>query len=230
MSHWLEKVIALLEAETSDLRELARLAGGNPKTFYRGVDLNNLDTTGQDLEGMEFSEPFGPATSAVRKQKLIYNTVGDLARPVEVVQKVLRVRKQEERMAILLDLLLRNPADAPFLLTLYSKDKAKYANRVLKQLEIEVRASASVGDMFGAVPNYSRLSALQLARIVNRPFSRGMPNNRAFLLYFMAKHLARYPDINKYLRTKLERSPSIFLDPMRGEIRKLLDRGVSQHE
>jgi hypothetical protein len=40
MKHWLQTVITLLEADTADLRELARIAGGNPKIFYRGINLN----------------------------------------------------------------------------------------------------------------------------------------------------------------------------------------------
>jgi len=57
MSHWLEKVVVLLKADTKDLRELARLAGGNPKTFYLGVDRRKIDFRGQDVQGMRFSDP-----------------------------------------------------------------------------------------------------------------------------------------------------------------------------
>jgi hypothetical protein len=56
VSHWLSKVIELLQVETADLRELARLAGGNPKTFYRGARLDGVDLRGQDLRGMQFTE------------------------------------------------------------------------------------------------------------------------------------------------------------------------------
>jgi hypothetical protein len=56
LPHWLSKVVDLLQVETADLRELATLAGGNPKTFYRGARLNGVDLTGQDLSGMEFTD------------------------------------------------------------------------------------------------------------------------------------------------------------------------------
>jgi hydroxysqualene synthase len=55
MSHWLDKVVTLLQSDTSDLRELARIAGGDPRTFYRGANMNGSDLCGQDLRGMEFT-------------------------------------------------------------------------------------------------------------------------------------------------------------------------------
>jgi tetratricopeptide (TPR) repeat protein len=54
--HWLGKVRLILEADTADLRELALLAGANPKTFYVGARLKGVDVRGQDLRGMKFSE------------------------------------------------------------------------------------------------------------------------------------------------------------------------------
>lgn len=54
MAHWLSKVVALLNAETSDLRALAHLAGEDPRTFYKGTSLAGADLRGQDLRGMEF--------------------------------------------------------------------------------------------------------------------------------------------------------------------------------
>jgi hypothetical protein len=56
VSHWLSKVVDLLNTETADLRQLAKLAGGNPKTFYRGARLDGVDLSGQDLRGMEFTD------------------------------------------------------------------------------------------------------------------------------------------------------------------------------
>jgi hypothetical protein len=48
LSHWLEKVVLLLQAETSSLRELARLVGRDPRTFYSGVRFEALDLTPED--------------------------------------------------------------------------------------------------------------------------------------------------------------------------------------
>jgi hypothetical protein len=56
VSHWLDKVVTLLQAGTTDLRELARMAGGNEKTFYLGIDIEKLDLSQQDLRGIEFTD------------------------------------------------------------------------------------------------------------------------------------------------------------------------------
>jgi hypothetical protein len=57
MAHWLQTVVDLLQAPTTDLRELAKLAGANPKVFYRGARFRDgLDISGQDLRGMEFTD------------------------------------------------------------------------------------------------------------------------------------------------------------------------------
>src|SRR4051812_43347157 len=64
MRHWLDGVLLLLQADTSDLRELARLAGGNPKTFYRGANLDGVDISGQDVGDMEFTR-FSSAQTTV---------------------------------------------------------------------------------------------------------------------------------------------------------------------
>lgn len=54
MSHWLDKVLELLRHETSDLRVLAKVAGADVRTFYRGIKLDGVDICGQDVRGIEF--------------------------------------------------------------------------------------------------------------------------------------------------------------------------------
>jgi predicted Zn-dependent protease len=55
MAHWLQKVVDLLQSDDSDLRALAKAAGGDPRTFYLGTDLSGADLRGQDLRGMNFT-------------------------------------------------------------------------------------------------------------------------------------------------------------------------------
>ncbi len=54
--HWLLSVGNILRSRTSDLRELALIAGRDPKTFYMDSDLSGADVRGQDLRGMIFSD------------------------------------------------------------------------------------------------------------------------------------------------------------------------------
>lgn len=223
MSNWLEMVVTLLQAQTSNLRELARIAGADPRNFYRGIRLSDLDVAGQDIDGMEFADrPVGGAEEFSLQHPIYY--ADDKTIPaIEVLNQIHHVGRQEERLAILLDLILRNPVEASFLIKIYSKDRAKYANRVLKQIDIEITQNRKHDDLFQEERG-RRLNAVQLARIVNEPFSRGMPGNRAALLYYMAKHLARYPDINNYLRNKIAKARSVFITPYRREIVDFLDR------
>lgn len=53
--HWLEDIEAVFRAPTGDLRQLAIVAGGDPRTFYIGTDLTGVDISGQDLRGMKFT-------------------------------------------------------------------------------------------------------------------------------------------------------------------------------
>jgi formylglycine-generating enzyme required for sulfatase activity len=55
MTHWLDKIVEIMKAETADLRELARIAGYDPTDFYRGTVIDGADLCGQDLTGMEFT-------------------------------------------------------------------------------------------------------------------------------------------------------------------------------
>jgi hypothetical protein len=55
MAHWLDIVVKILTAETTNLRELAEMANGDPKTFYVGVNLDDVDFSGQDVTGMHFT-------------------------------------------------------------------------------------------------------------------------------------------------------------------------------
>ena len=45
------KLGAIIMHPGDDLRELASLAGGHPKSFYRGANFNDADLRGQDLRG-----------------------------------------------------------------------------------------------------------------------------------------------------------------------------------
>jgi len=55
VTHWLDKVVEILNADTNDLRQLARIAGYNPKNFYRWTSMDGADLRGQDLTGMKFA-------------------------------------------------------------------------------------------------------------------------------------------------------------------------------
>lgn len=55
MPHWLDTVIKIIMADTDNLRELATIAGGDPRNFYIGTKMDGADVKGQNLTGMKFS-------------------------------------------------------------------------------------------------------------------------------------------------------------------------------
>lgn len=55
MITWEEKIKNILLSTTGDLRELAKIAGEDPATFYRCQDLSMCDLRGQDLRGMDLT-------------------------------------------------------------------------------------------------------------------------------------------------------------------------------
>ena len=193
MTHWLSKVMLVLQANTADLRELAKIAGGDLKTFYRGVRPEDLDLVGQNLEGIEFSEPSPPAAANPQQLNFSFpeNQRGELT-PSQIASKIKRAVRQEERAALLLSVFLVERELGMQIIEFYGNDKAKLTNSVLGVLkeiaEIELLEN-------------KRFTNLYIARKVSGRFARTV-EKRAILAYFMAKYLHHYPDINVWLRRK----------------------------
>ena len=221
MEHWLDKVVALLQADTADLRELARMAGGNPKTFYRGINPRELDLEGQNIEGMDFAPVHETSDDGYSGLFVPLNSEESFLIAIDdLIHAIRRVGRQEERLALLLKLILENRSVGVSIIGAYGRDKAKYANRVLAELGRALEDERAQMSLFEAGPT-KRHSDDLLARILQQPFSRGMPGNRSGMLYYMAMHLSNYPKINAFLKAKLENSYSIFLN--KEDVRNHLD-------
>lgn len=237
MSHWLDIVIDLFKAETKDLRELAKIAGADPATFYRGVEPTELDLEEQDIDGIEFSssEAFIDALldgSSINigigtGENLIMET-GNLARFIS------SFKRQEERVSLLLRLVLEHRYAAIHILEQYGSDRAKYANLALAellnalrlerdQMELFEEEDAQMSFLSKPTPSRIRLADDELARIVHRTFSSIPPSNRSALLFYMAKHLSSHLSVNKFLRSTIARSRSMFTEPNKPQILELLE-------
>jgi hypothetical protein len=220
MVHWLDKIVALMRADTADLRELARIAGGNPKTFYRGIKLEDLDLDGQNVEGMEFGSPttdgFLGLLIDISKDESLFVSIDDL------INAIRKIGRQEERLVLLLKLILENRNLGAWIIETYGLDKAKYARRALADLRKTLEDENAQMSLFETIP-IKRVSEDILVHIIQHPFSRGMPDSRAAILYFMTMHLSGYPKINDFLRSRLQSTHSIFLDSYRKEMEKSLD-------
>jgi hypothetical protein len=189
MSHWLEKVIILLEADTSDLRELARLAGGDPRTFYKGVDIKKLDLADQNIEGMEFSDN---NFDAQQEQAELALRAHQQEWPTDEVAKFIKHRKrQEERAALMLNEFLRDRSRAHEIIERYAADKAVGTNVVIRRLR-EIQADEFSGKI---------RSDLYIARRVSGAFARA-EDKRHIVTYYIAKYLHDRPEIKQWLRGK----------------------------
>ena len=105
----------LVETDHTDLAGLAKIAGGDPKTFYRGANFNNADLRGEDLRGFDltdatFKRVRVDRTTRVDKEFLsalgLERTVGVFVPLGEVISSILKIPKsasKEERLGDLIE-------------------------------------------------------------------------------------------------------------------------------
>ena len=103
MNHWLDMVVTLIESDTADLRELCRIAGGDPATFYQGIDISKLELSESDRQFLQH---------------------GEISDAVSRVKKAVR---QEERVALLIAQILENRKVGLCAVVQYSGERAKFA-------------------------------------------------------------------------------------------------------
>jgi hypothetical protein len=228
MSHWLQKVVAILKAETADLRELAHLAGGNPETFYRGAKMDGVDLSGQDLRGMEFTnldlalvwtdsntrldEPAAPADTDVPR--------GDADTSARIALLELKdSTRQELRLAIVFDTIFSSLQVGKILLDrYYSHDRAVFADRVVENLRSILLRNDSV------------LAPAAVRRELQRVLSHFYGLRKGQLLLDFAERLGKYEEINQMIKWRLDRSQSIYVMPFDKPIRAALSKGARHHQ
>jgi hypothetical protein len=181
----------LLQAETADLRELARIAGANPATFYRGIDLHDLELNGQNIEGMEFSSPPHRQNVTGYQLDLDIYLPDDIDRPENTAARIKSAPRQEQRAAMLLGEFLRNRSRALQIIEKYTNDKARLTNSALNVLR----------DIWMEEVEGRKFTDLQIARKVSGCFSKA-EDKRAVLAYYLAKHLPLSYELKKWLREK----------------------------
>jgi hypothetical protein len=128
-------------------------------------------------------------------------------------------QRQEERIAIIIDSLIQDRDIGISMLTESSRDRAKYTREIASELLsiLNTREPSSF------------ITDLEIVKLVRKKFAKGMPSNRNALLYYLSKHLCKYPEINSYLRMATDRSESIFLADQKKDIYLFLDNPQNDH-
>ena len=209
MGHWLDKVLLLLSAPTADLRELARLVDEDPRTFYRGIDAADLEVDDQDVADIEFGQIDSSFSYAAND-----NYAPGSPRALEtqnVIKMVRSIGRQEERVALTLDLMLKDRALGFALLQESENRGSKFENYAIEQIQASLPSHiASINDQAA------------VASLVSKFFTYTFPMNRGRLLFFLARHLSKYPVVNKAIKRSLDRTASMFVEEYRTKINDLL--------
>ncbi|MCA1433354.1 hypothetical protein I6F33_10230 [Bradyrhizobium sp. BRP20] len=130
-----------------------------------------------------------------------------------LLDQLARIRRQEERMAVLMSTILDNPLVGKAALVEYGRDRAKFADWTVKELRKIF--------MDTNWPSDERV----IATLVPKLFTKQYPLARGDLLLYLARHLAKWPVVKSAIQKCLERTNSMLVDLQRAEIEKALSKG-----
>lgn len=120
--------------------------------------------------------------------------------------------RQEERIAVLLDYALRDRRLVLSYLDSDPGDRAKFATKAFGLIKQTLKAC----------DKDTRRTQIAISKLISRLYSDAFPSNRAALLFFLAKHLARYRTIRETIRKIMSRSNSYYVKGQRAAIEKML--------
>jgi hypothetical protein len=139
----------------------------------------------------------------------------------DAVREIEHARTQEQRIAIVLDELAKNPIVGTWVLSFYTKEKGKYATRILAAARDASRISSERGhpDIISTVRDIVELS-YQIAY----PMSRGK------LLAQFAIYLAKYPVIGRQLLNYARSSSAMDIVEFRAFIEACIELPPKEEE
>jgi hypothetical protein len=135
-------------------------------------------------------------------------------RVADTLRMIKKTGRQEERIAILLSEILNDRDVGLDVLEAY-EDRALFAGRVLKTLKSNLSA-APRSNSVGA------LDQIVIADLVVRMCRVAFPASRGLLLYHLSKYLAKYPTLNQTIRSRVNSSHSVYVEPYRNAIARNL--------
>ena len=200
MTHWLDKLLDIFSADSAELRSLAIVAGGDPETFYIGTDMRGADLRGQDLRGMKFTHLDLASVLIDQDTKLegladelaLLDNVDELRANFEFV-KIRKMKRQEERLAVILKIFLDRPELRNFIKNNY-RDKAKFTRDAIDKL----LDWTDKEDLFG-----EKYEELDFGSFLEHVINNSFPLNRGFLLLYLAKYFGYDPLVIRVIRKRL---------------------------
>jgi hypothetical protein len=131
----------------------------------------------------------------------------------ELLRRVERTARQEERIPILLKALLEERQAALTVLDLY-RDRSHLANSIISELRHKLALASR---------NRDKSDEEIIAELIPRIFTHNHPASRGSSLYSLARQLAAWPKINRAIRNSTDRTRSTYVDPYRTRIGQVLD-------
>jgi hypothetical protein len=186
-----------LDLRALDVRDYARV---DQASLREKLSAEFSQTSGDDL----------PAPHHDIKPSNLLQT----GRVSELLNAINRTRRQEERIAILIDTFLKDRELGLSALAQYKEDRGKFATWALHELRSSL--------MFSRARSPSA-DEEAVANLIPRFFTKAFPLSRGDLLYLLAWHLAKWPKINAAIRYSLNKTRSMFVNAYRAQIEDLLN-------
>jgi hypothetical protein len=209
----------LCVATDSEMAKRILLARGQLSATVKSDGTIALDLSAlseEDQQSLDHAEliaaillEFEPAPDvAERKHSLIDNEITQ--RTSDLVQQISRTGRQEDRIALLISAILTDPSVGKSALMTYQNDRAQTAAWALNELR-----KVFVGPTWDSDEKV-------IVSLLPRLFKQQWPMTRGDLLLSLAKHLGKWPRINRAIQDILEGTRSAYVDMWREEIKDAL--------
>jgi len=129
----------------------------------------------------------------------------------KLLEQVRYTGRQEERIAIMADAILRDRETGIAALRRYKRDRARVADWAFQEMRSRLQKDGN-----------RRFDEMMIADLIPRLFTQQYSLTRGELLFYLARHLAKWPIINKAIWHALDRTQSIMVDPFRRQTLKML--------
>jgi hypothetical protein len=219
MTHWLQTVATVLQSEVTDLKELAKIAGAEPRHFYMGTCLDGVNICGQDLRGLEFSGlkraavVFDNLTKLDPKywRQLIENPNAvrllsggrdlvdqfDVLQPIasKLISEIVREKYAADRTARIFRALLVDRDVGVLLLANYPTGGSVSEERAIATLNYNIHPDADTASF-----------NIGVLRTMEECLRHTFYQNKTSLLLAMIRHLADVPAARPFLISRVKRS------------------------